>query len=151
MKITISPSALAQQLPELRTQIIQTYEDNLTIEGGENTSVTERKYPIGSKEERFPVLIDHPEFIHIFPVSRQLAIVNSIWKTEKTVEDLMFDIYGDVRFYKNKKYPKRKINGCNLIYVMFKCIRKKIKDHNIPFEIKKMGGCPNYFTFVEKI
>ena len=147
-KIKISPRRLAEQLPDLRLEILQTYEDDIHLSGLPLTAgaVPETKpaAPIGSPVERWSILHDHPELHNAIP-EKQLSLASAMWKSQRTAEDLMDEIYGGPRFYSPTEH-----DGSNLIFVLLKNLRATLERRDLPFQIKKSGLKPYFYSFVHK-
>lgn len=149
--IRLTPQQLAEQLPELRTAIISTYDDYITLQGSITTPQT---FEIGSKEERYPILTVEPSFINIFS-GRELEVMSYFWKHEGQVSDCEYFIYekNHAYTYKNKKTGYKSVTkGGNIINVLMYGVKQKLQLHAINWQFEKKGHAPFliFFKFVKK-
>lgn len=133
MRVRVSPRQLAQQLPELRLDILQTYDDFLWIDGAEMDEFDRLhiKYA-GSKEERYPILAKEPNFIKVFS-EKELYVISFLYERESTVEQLSYEIYEDFSHH-------------NHVHVLLKNIRRKLEATKIKYYIRKLGR-PSFYRF----
>lgn len=140
MKITISPSSLAAQLPLLRLDILQIYEDNLVLEGrpvSENTPLSGRTSASLTKEERYPILTKRPEFFTVFS-TMELQLLSALFlRKELTIAGIHGEMFG-----------YQIIIESNKVSVHLKNIENKIRNKKLTIHIKRQGHKPTYYSLI---
>ena len=126
MKFSVSVRDLAEQLPEIRNDIFQFYEDRVILRG---TPLEEML--ADSVEKELTILREFPEFDRIF-TPRELQLLQALYDKKPSKQ------------YLCTKLDMRE----NTICVHVKDIRKKIIRHGLPFRVQTKRNL--YYTLVRK-
>lgn len=119
MRIEIFPEDLARQLPELRSDIIQTYSKKLVLEGVEYR---------GNKEKRLDVLVGHPEWENLFTTMELSILAMLLDPPERIVPFSEFMLLF-------KDNPSN-----NKLIVHIKNMRDKCKRKNVELDLRTIRG-----------
>ena len=146
MKVKLSPRQLAEQLPELRLDILQTYENDLVIEGREFGKEEPRAYDMpdpptpqdGGMAQIFPILQVDARLSKFF-TSKELTILNCIHTREYTMIQLAVVVMGGDG-----------IRECNNIAVHLKNIRRKCENQSIGWRLNEMHTRPRFYRLEKR-
>lgn len=147
VKVYISARELARQLPEIDLHVLGAYngDDHLyfraVMAGGNGPD-------IGSKEERFPILIEYPHFFGLF-TQMELRVMSAMYGKERTLADFEYEIWE-----RNTHYNQHGTTAAgNLVSVHKKNIVAKLKKHHIPLEMTLVSPDRRngFWTFRKKV